>query len=313
MMKIIFFGSDDFALPSLRLLARQKEDVQIISVVTKPDTRKGRGMKVVPLKIKQLASELGIDVYQPKKFDEETVPHIKSLKPELIVVVAYGKILPKKILEIPPKGCVNLHSSYLPDLRGAGTVPWSIIRGYKYTGVTTMYINEKVDAGDIIEQKKVEISREDTSATLSQKLAEEGAELLFHTLKDIDKGKENVTRQDISKVTYAPLLKKEDGLIDWTKSAEEIFNLVRGLNPWPSAYTYLKGKLFKIHKAQVAQSFDSEANPGEIVKADKNNLVIATGKGDLNILEVQIEDKKKMPIKDFLQGHKLEKGKRFSK
>lgn len=312
-MKIIFFGSDNFALPSLRLLARQKEDVKITSVITKPDTRKGRGMKVIPLKIKELALELGIDVYQPEKFNEETTSHIKSLAPELIVVVAYGKILPKKILEIPSKGCVNLHSSYLPDLRGAGTVSWSIIRGYKYTGVTTMYMNEEVDAGDIIEQKKVEISREDTSATLSEKLAEEGAQLLCRTLKDIKEGKATITPQDNSKTTYAPLLKKEDGLIDFSKNAEEISNLVRGLNPWPSAYTYLKGKMFKIHKAQVAQSPDSKTNPGEIVKVDKNNLIVAAGKGHLSILEVQIEGKKKMFIKDFLQGHKLEKGMRLSK
>ncbi len=312
-MRIIFFGSDDFALPSLRLLSEEKEDFKIVSVITKPDTRKGRGMKLVPLKIKQLALELRIDVYQPGKFDEQAVSHIKPLKPELIVVVAYGKILPRKILEIPSKGCINLHSSYLPDLRGAGTVPWSIIRGYKYTGVTTMYMSEELDAGDIIEQKKVEINCEDTSATLRERLSKEGAQLLLHTLKDIKEGKANVTRQDTNKVTYAPLLKKEDGLIDWNKSAAEIFNLVRGLNPWPSAYTHLQGKMFKIHKAQVAQIFDLKTNPGEIVEVDKNNLVVATGKGDLSILEVQIEGKKKMSIKDFLQGHKLEKGMRFSR
>lgn len=311
-MRIMFFGSDDFALPSLQLLSAQKE-FKIISVITKPDKKKGRGMKVIPLKIKEVALEFALDVYQPEKFDEQTISCIKSLNPELIVVVAYGRILPKKILDIPSKGCVNLHSSYLPDLRGAGTVPWSIIRGYKYTGVTTMYISEEVDAGDIIEQKKIEISREDTSATLSEKLAEEGAKLLIDTLNKIKKGKVNITRQDTSKVTYAPLLKKEDGLIDWSKSAEEIFNLVRGLNPWPSSYTYLQGKMFKIHKAQITQDVGSKASPGEIIKIDKNTLIVATGKGDLNMLEVQIEGKKKMSIKDFLQGHRLEKGMRFSK
>jgi len=312
-MRIIFFGSDNFAIASLKLLAQKKQEIDIISVVTKPDKKKGRGMKVIPLKIKEVALELGLDIYQPKKFNEQAVAHIKSLAPELIVVVAYGRILPKEILDIPSKGCVNLHSSYLPDLRGAGTVPWSIIRGYKYTGVTTMCISEEVDAGDIIEQKKVEISREDTSATLSEKLAEEGAKLLVDTLNKIGKGKVNTTRQDAGKVTYAPLLKKEDGLVDWSKSAEEIFNLVRGLNPWPSSYTYLQGKMFKIHKAQVAQGVNSKASPGEITKVDKNNLIVATGRGDLNILEVQIEGKKKMSIKDFLQGHRLERGMRFSK
>jgi methionyl-tRNA formyltransferase len=312
-MKIIFFGSDDFAVPSLHLLAGEKEEIEIISVITKPDARKGRGMRVTPLKIKELALKFGIDIYQPKKLDEEASSHIKSLQPELIVVVAYGKILPRKILEIPSKGCVNLHSSYLPDLRGAGAIPLSIIRGYKQTGITTMYMNEEMDAGDIIEQKKVKIGREDTAATLSEKLAEEGAKLLPHTLKDIKQGSGNATAQDTGRITYAPLLKKEDGLLDWSKNAEEIFNLVRGLNPWPSAYTYLEGKMFKIHKAQVIPGDNLQSSPGEISEINKNTLIVATGKDSLSLLEVQIEGKKKMPVKDFLQGHKLEKGMRFSR
>ncbi|MCK4904868.1 methionyl-tRNA formyltransferase [bacterium] len=311
-MKIIFFGSDNFSLPSLRLLSEKKEDIDILSVITQPDRKKGRGLKVIPLEIKTVALELGINVYQPEKLKDEAISYIKSLAPELIVVVAYGGILPKAILEIPTRGCVNLHSSFLPDLRGAGTVPCSIIRGYKYTGVTTMYMNEKVDEGDIIDQKKVEISREDTSATLSAKLSKEGAELLYSTLQNIKENKVVATRQDDSKATYAPLLKKEDGLIDWDKSAEEIFNLVRGLNPWPSACTHLNGKMFKIHKAQILQLGDAKINSGEIIEVDKNNLVVATGEGDLSLLEVQIEGKRKMSIQDFLQGHKLEKGMRFS-
>ncbi len=312
-MKIIFFGSDNFAIPSLKLLSEKKEDINILSIITKPDRRKGRGLEIIPLDIKDLALKLGLNVYQPEKIDDETASYIMSLAPELIVVVAYGKILPKKILEIPPKGCVNLHSSFLPDLRGAGAIPFSILRGYKHTGVTTMYMNEKVDAGDIIDQEKIEIDREDTSATLSEKLAREGANLLYRTLESIEEGKAAVIAQDDNKATYAPRLKKEDGLIDWNKSAEEIFNLVRGLNPWPSAYTYLEGKMLKIHKAQTIQSLDLKANPGEIAEVDKNNLIVATGNGNLSILEVQMEGKRKMRAHDFLQGHKLRKGARFSK
>ena len=311
-MKILFFGSDNFAIAPLRLLSQKKQDISIVGVVTKPDRKKGRGLKVIPLEIKTVALELGINVYQPEKLKDEAISYIKSFAPELIVVVAYGGILPKAILEIPTRGCVNLHSSFLPDLRGAGAIACSILRGYKYTGVTTMYMNEKVDEGDIISQKKVEISREDTSATLSAKLSKEGAELLYYTLQNIKENKVIATRQDDNKATYAPLLKKEDGLIDWDKSAEEIFNLVRGLNPWPSAYTHLNGKMFKIHKAQILQLGDAKTNSGEIIEVDKNNLVVATGEGDLSLLEVQIEGKRKMSIQDFLQGHKLEKGMRFS-
>lgn len=312
-MKIIFFGSDNFALPSLKLLSGKKEDIEIISVVTQPDKKKGRGLKVSPLEIKGLAAKLGLNVYQPEKINSETISYIESLNPEAIVVVAYGKILPKEMLEIPPKGCINLHSSLLPQLRGAGAVAYSIIRGFDYSGITTMYMNAKMDAGDIIFQKKVEIKPEDTAGTLSGKLAKEGAKLLYSTLRKVKEGKISSFSQDESKATYAPMLKKADGLIDWTKSAEEIFNLVRGLNPWPSAYTYLKGKLFKIYKTEINYASSKSANPGNIVEVAKNKLLVATGKGNLSILEVQLEGKRKVSIGEFLAGHKLEKGMRFSK
>jgi methionyl-tRNA formyltransferase len=318
-MKIIFFGSDNFALPSLRLLSEKREDIDILSVITKPDRRKGRGLKVVPLEIKVLALKLSLSVYQPEKIDNKVISYIKSLSPELIVVVAYGRILPKQILEIPPRRCVNLHSSLLPDLRGAGAIAYSIIRGYTHTGITTMYMSETMDAGDIILQKKVEIKLEDTTGTLSEKLAEEGAELLYCTLKNLKKGDVFSTPQDESRATYAPMLKKEDGLIDWNKNTEEIFNLIRGLNPWPSAYTYLRGKMLKIHTCQPQPKGDrlesvidktpsQKGKPGEIIEVAKNKLIAATGKGNLSILEVQLENRRKMTIEEFLQGHRLEKG-----
>ncbi len=307
-MKIIFFGSDNFALPSLRLLSEKREDIDILSVITKPDRRKGRGLKVVPLEIKVLALKLNLSVYQPEKIDNKVISYIKSLNSELIVVVAYGRILPKQILEIPPRGCVNLHSSLLPDLRGAGAIAYSIIRGYTHTGITTMYMSETMDAGDIISQKKVEIKPEDTAGTLSEKLAKEGAELLYCTLKNLKKGDVFSTSQDESRATYAPMLKKEDGLIDWNKNTEEIFNLIRGLNPWPSAYTYLKGKMLKIHKSVIDKTPSQKGKPGEIIEVAKNKLIAATGKGNLSILEVQLENRRKMTIEEFLQGHRLEKG-----
>ena len=312
-MRIIFFGSDNFAIPSLKLLSEKRRDIEIVSVITQPDRKKGRGLKVVPLEIKDLALELGLHVYQPEKLNNKAISYIKSLNSELIVVVAYGKILPKKILEIPSRGCVNLHSSLLPQLRGAGAIAYSIIRGYIYTGVTTMYMSEAMDAGDIIYQKRVDIKPEDTAGTLSEKLAQEGAELLYYTLQNFQKGKVPSIHQNDSKATYAPMLKKEDGLIDWDKSAEEIFNLVRGLNPWPSAYTYLNDKMLKIHKTGVDNASNLKGIPGEIIDVNKNKLLIATGNGNLSILEVQLEGKRKMPINEFLQGHKLEKGMRFSR
>ena len=310
-MKIIFFGSDNFALPSLRLLSKKREDIDILSVITKPDRRKGRGLKVAPLELKDLTLELNLSVYQPEKIDNEVISYIKSLNPELIVVVAYGRILPKQILEIPPRGCVNLHSSLLPQLRGAGAIAYSIIRGYTYTGVTTMYMREAMDAGDMISQKKVEIKPEDTAGTLSEKLAKEGAELLYCTLKNLKEGKLTSTPQDDSRATYAPMLKKEDGLMDWNKSAEEIFNLIRGLNPWPSAYTYSKDKMLKIHKSVMDKTSIQNGKPGEIIEVAKNKLIIATKRGNLNILEVQLENRRKMTIEEFLQGHRLEKGEIF--
>lgn len=312
-MKIIFFGSDNFALPSLKLLAEKTKDFEIVNVVTMPDKKKGRGMKVSALEIKELALKLGINVYQPEKLDSKAISHIRSFDPELIVVVAYGKILPKEILDLPPKGCINLHASLLPKLRGAGAIAYSIIRGCEHTGVTTMYVNEKMDSGDIIYQKKVKIKSEDTTVTLSKKLAKEGAELLYSTLKDVKSGKAPSIPQDDSKATYAPKLKKKDGLINWDKSAEEIFNLVRGMNPWPSAYTYLDGKMFKIHRAEQEEALKEKASSGEIVEAGKDKLIVATGKGSLKILEVQLEGKRKMSVEEFLRGHKLNKGIEFSK
>lgn len=312
-MRIIFCGSDNFSIPSLKLLSGKRKDIEIFSVVTKPDRRRGRGLKLQPTEFKKVAMSLGFDIYQPEKIDEpEVISHITSLKPEFIVVVAYGKILPGKILKIPSLGCINLHPSLLPELRGPGAIPYSIIRNYTYTGVTTMYLSEKMDAGDILFQQKVRIEPQETAGTLSEKLATIGANLLYLTLRELKKGRVTPTPQEESEATYAPPLKKEDGAINWSSRAEEIHNLVRGLDPWPSAYTYLEEKMIKIHRCTVDEYRWSKGEPGEIVEVTKDTLTVTTGMGNLSILEVQPENRRKMTIKEFLAGHRLKKGMKFS-
>ena len=309
-MRIVFAGSDEFAVPSLRALAQEEN---IIEVLTQPDKKSGRGLKISSTPVKVVAEELGLPLFQPESLkDSAAVEHLKLLSPELIVVVAYGKLLPRKVLEIPPLGCVNLHASLLPELRGAGAIAWSIIRGYQETGVTTMYLDEGMDSGDIIFQKKVKIEEQDTAGTLSQRLAQEGAGLLTHTLRHIKSGDAPRIEQDENKATYAPLLKKEDGLIDWSKPAQEINNLIRGLNSWPSAYTFLAGERIKIHRAQMVKSA-LRGKAGEIVEVSKDRLVVTAGKNMLSLLELQPENKRKMTIKEFLAGRKISPGLFFTK
>jgi len=309
-MKIVFAGSDEFALPSLKVLAQEQGN--IIAVITQPDKKKGRGLRISATPVKTQAEELGFPLFQPESLkDASALKHLQSLSPEVIVVVAYGNLLPGEVLKIPPRGCINLHPSPLPELRGAGAIPWTIIRGYSETAVTTMYLDEGMDSGDIILQKKVKIKEEDTAGTLAQRLAQEGAELLQHTLKQIREGKVPRIKQDKNKATYAPLLKKEDGLIDWSKSAQEINNLIRGLNPWPSAYTFLEGKRIKIHRAQVIKD-TSKGKRGEIAEVGKDKLIVATSQDLLSLQELQPENKRKMTVKEFLAGHRISPGASFT-
>lgn len=306
-MKIVFMGTPEFARPTLEALIKSEHGVA--SVITQPDRPKGRGLKLSLPPVKILAREFDIPVFQPPKIkDPQVVSYLKGPSPDLIVVVAYGQILPKEVLEIPPLGCINLHASLLPQLRGAAPIAWAIIKGQETTGLTTMYMDEGMDTGEIILQKKVDILPTETTGTLSEKLSQLGAPLVLETLGLIKKEKAPRTAQDDSLATYAPLIKKEDCLINWQKPAQEIYNLIRGLNPHPGAFTYLNGKRLKVYTCQVVEA---GGRPAGIVQAGKDRLIAATSKGGLSLLEVQPQGKRKMGIAEFLAGHRIEEGMAF--
>ncbi|NOZ63852.1 MAG: methionyl-tRNA formyltransferase, partial [Caldiserica bacterium] len=232
---------------------------------------------------------------------------ISSLLPEVIIVAAFGKILPGDILAMPSQGAVNLHPSLLPDLRGPAPIPWAIILGKEKTGVTTIFMDEGIDTGDIILQEEAEISPRDTAFTLEQRLSEQGARMLLETLELIKKGKPP-RRPQVGIPTYASLLSKKTGKIDWEKSAREIYNLVRGLNPWPTAYTFLNGKRLILWKIDVVAEEDRGGEPGEVIEIEKERVIVATGKGVISLQEVQLEGKKRLPVREFLKGYRVEKG-----
>jgi methionyl-tRNA formyltransferase len=302
-MNIVFMGTPEFAAYSLEKLIDSKYNV--IRVVTQPDRPKGRGLKVISSPVKDTAVENNIPCFQPERpNDSEFVSTLRSLKTDAIVVVAYGHIISKDILNIPPYGCINIHSSLLPKYRGAAPVNWAIIKGEKTTGITTMLMDEHMDTGDILLQKETPLLNHYTAKDLEVKLSPLGAELLVETLEGLENGSIKPTPQDHAKATYAPKLKKEDGLIDWKKSSQEIHNLVRGVNPWPGAYTYMEDKLLKIWLTEIEDKRHLGSD-GEITEATKNKVVVNTGDGSLSLLEVQLEGGKRLTIKDFLQGHPL--------
>ena len=263
-MRIIFMGTPEFAVPSLKALIESED--KVIAVVTQPDKPKGRGLEVVPPPTKVLAEKHGISVLQPQKIKtEEFFNELQKFNPDLICVVAYGKLLPKNILDMPPHGCINVHASLLPKYRGAAPINWAIIRGEKVTGITTMKMDVGMDTGDMLLKREVQIDDEDNGETLSEKLSHVGAELLIDTIRLLKKGELQPIPQDHSQATYTPMLEKEHGKIDWEKPAEEIRNLIRGTLPWPGAYTTLDGKLLKIYRAGVS---DGVGGPGEVIKSD---------------------------------------------
>ncbi len=300
-MKVIFMGTPEIAVPTLKKLVENNFEIPL--VMCQPDKPKGRGKKMLPPPVKVAAEELGIDVYQPLslKNNKEAVEKLKSLEPDFFVVVAYGKILPPEILEIPKKAPVNVHFSLLPKYRGAAPVNWAIINGEKETGVTTMVMAEGLDTGDMLLKSITPIDKKST-LELSEELSETGAELLIETLNNFD----NIVpeKQNDDESSYAPLMKKEDGLIDWAQDADIIERKIRGFNPWPSAFTILNGKKIKIFKADVIKS-NSNKLPGSIAHLTKKSLFVKCGKNELSILELQPEGKKKMDIISFLSGTKL--------
>lgn len=329
MLKILFMGTPDFAQESLKSI--YDAGFEIIGVVTNPDKPKGRGMKLAYSPVKEYALEKNLKIYQPIKIRNNTefLDEIRALAPDVICVVAYGKILPKEILEIPKLGCINVHGSLLPKYRGAAPIQWAVLNGEKITGITTMYMDEGMDTGDMILKEEVEIGPEETTGELWQKLSKLGGEILVKTLKLIEEGKAPREKQT-EEATLALMLNKEMALIDWENSdANKIHNLIRGLNPIMGAYSYIDGKKIKFWKSKVLtkeeffsyktefEEYEAKFNnlvPGTILIADdKDGLYIKANGGVLKILEIQGENAKRMPTADFLRGNHLIAGMIFSK
>lgn len=305
-MRIVFFGTSGFAVPSLEALLGSSHDV--IAVVTKPDRTSGRGRKLIPSPVKTVSRRAGIQTLQPDSVREEDFPGIlKKLSPSVMVVVSYGQILPVEVLSVPDHGCINVHASLLPRYRGAAPIHWALIRGEIRTGITTILMDEGLDTGPVLLKKEVEIRDEDTAGTLAASLAREGAATLMHTMEMMVAGLFDPVPQS-GEASYAPPLRKTDGLIHWSRPATEIHNLIRGTNPWPGAYTFLQGERTKILRALPQ---DGEGDDGVIVRASKSDLVVGTGKGLLALLEVQRPGKSASSIHAYLQGRRLSEGMRF--
>lgn len=304
-MRIIFMGTPDFAVPTLEALVTGGHEV--IAAVTQPDKPKGRGKAVLMTPVKEKALEYGIPVYQPVKAREsEFIEVLKSLEPEVIVVVAFGQILPKEILEIPRYGCVNVHASLLPKYRGAAPIQWAVIDGEEESGVTTMQMDEGLDTGDILEMEKIRLEKKETGGSLFDKLSRLGGKLILSTLSGLENGTVVPRKQGETTTPYAKMLKKTMGEIDWNMEAAAIERLIRGLNPWPSAYTSCNGKTLKIWAADVLPGGQGE-EPGR-VRAGKDSLLVETGSGLLSITELQLEGKKRMDTASFLRGFSIPDG-----
>ncbi|MEI3356463.1 MAG: methionyl-tRNA formyltransferase [Clostridia bacterium] len=309
-MKVVFMGTPDFASESLKNLYEAGHE--ILAVVTNPDRQKGRGMKVIASPVKQYAIEKNLKIYQPEKVrkNQEFIDEIKSLNPDAICVVAYGKILPKEILEIPHLGCINVHASLLPKYRGAAPIQWAVLNGEKETGVTTMYMDIGMDTGDMILKEKVQIGEDETTGELWNRLSKIGGKLLIETLKQIEEGTAPREKQG-EDFTMAPMLDKKMAKIDWeNQTASQIKNLVRGLNPIMGAYTFLNNKKIKFWKVDIADNIVADgmeilANGVVLVSDAKDGLYIKTKDGVLKVLEIQGENAKRMPIADFLRGNTI--------
>lgn len=317
MKNVVFMGTPDFAVGTLQALIAS-DAYQVQAVFTQPDKPKGRGKAVAMTPVKEVAAEAGIPVYQPIKIREpQWLEILQKLAPDVIVVVAFGQIIPKSILTLPKYGCINVHASLLPMYRGAAPIQWAVINGDQESGVTTMRMDEGLDTGDMILKEVVKLDEKETGGSLFDKLSKTGAELLIRTLDEIASGTASYERQpEESPTPYAAMLTKQDGAIDWTKSAKEIECLIRGLNPWPSAFTKFRGKTLKIWAAEV-ETEDmktvscKEFAPGEIVEISKTNLKVQTGKGILSIIELQLEGKKRMETDAFLRGYLVQTGEKL--
>lgn len=308
-MRVIFMGTPDFAVGTLKALIASEHEVA--AVFSQPDKPKGRGKDVQPTPVKEVAVSAGIPVYQPVRVrDAEAVEKIRELHPDVIVVVAFGQIIPGEILEIPRHGCVNVHGSLLPKYRGAAPIQWAVIDGEKTAGVTTMKMDTGLDTGDMLLVRKIALAPDETGGSLFDKLSKLGAELLLETLDKLENGEIiPVSQPEESPTPYAAMLTKKMGNINWNKSAVEIERLIRGLNPWPSAYTHLGGKTLKIWKASVKEGKnEKDLQPGSVAEVTKQQIGVQTGEGILYIEELQLEGKKRMTADAFLRGFLLEPG-----
>lgn len=319
-MRIVFMGTPDFSVPALEALAEAGH--KIIAVVTQPDKPKGRGREVQMTPVKIRALEYGIPVYQPQKVrDQSFIQALKGLEADVYVVIAFGQILPKAVLDIPKYGCINIHASLLPRYRGAAPIQWCVIDGEKETGVTTMMMDPGLDTGDMLEKTVIPIEEKETGGSLHDKLSRAGGALILSTLRKLEEGTLTPVHQSEEGTCYAKMLTKTLGDIDWNQSASAIERLIRGLNPWPSAYTHWKGKTIKIWAADVTEGGDtapadgaaSKHPAGEIVYSDRHRLLVSTGDGLLSIRELQMEGKKRMDIEAFLRGYPIQAGERFTK
>jgi methionyl-tRNA formyltransferase len=300
-VRLVFLGTPAFAVPTLEQVVAAGH--QVLAVVTQPDRPRGRGQHPAPSPVKQTAERLGLAVFQPERIRRpEAVDYLRALSPDAMVVVGYGQIIPQSVIDLAPLGIINVHASLLPRYRGAGPVQWAIIHGEKRTGVTTMRIDAGLDTGDMLLRAETEIGEDETSVELSKRLAVMGAELLVETLAGLSAGTIVPEKQDSSQATYAPLLKKEDGLLDWSQPAAEIHNRIRGLQSWPGAYTAFRGQTLHIWRAAIVPARDS-GEPGRFLSVKPP--VIACGAGALELREVQLEGRKRVSGADFANGQRL--------
>ncbi len=311
-MRIVFMGTPDFSVPTLERLVQSSH--QVVAVVTQPDKPKGRGKEIQMSPVKEAALQYGIPVYQPVRAREESfVQEMRGLEPDVMVVIAFGQILSEELLQVPKYGCVNIHASLLPKYRGAAPIQWAVINGDRETGITTMMMDVGMDTGDMLEKAVIALDEKETGGSLFDRLSLLGGELILSTLEKLEDGTLVRTPQNHEEATYVKKIPKTLGQIDWTMEAAAIERLIRGLNPWPSAYTYFKGKMLKFWEAEVlAQESAEGAVCGQVLEASGDSLKICTGDGVLKVTSLQLEGKRRMDTAAFLRGYPIEKGAVFA-
>ena len=313
--RIVFMGTPDFAVPSLKALLEKGENV--VCVVTQPDRPRGRGRKIVPPPVKELALQAAIPVLQPHSIKgDDFLADLAAFAPDIITLTAYGRILPRRLINLPPHGTINVHGSLLPKYRGAAPIQWALINGESETGVTIMQMDEGLDTGDILLQERIAVEVDDTAATLAVKLADLGGNALAKSLDLLRREQLIPVRQDESQASFAPLLKKEDGLLDWSQSAARVSGLIRGLDPWPATYTTMNGSRLRLFSpVPVAENRCLQAypEPGTICRADPNGILVTTGNGCVLIREIQAEGARRMPVAAFISGTIIKPGTRLGR